>query len=190
MYIVGFSGPPGSGKDSIAIQIQSLLTEQIESQILSLAAPMRQMGMNFLGFNPDDDRAYAKAKEEKQAMFGGNTLREFMIEISENYIKPRYGLDFWARRLMVDCNELDDHSLLLIPDFGFMSEIMYLQSQVGCDNVLTVQLARQGHTFKNDSRRYVGGDNTVMVINNGTIQMAAEKIIAFIIDPLGWSLEF
>jgi hypothetical protein len=192
MYILGFSGPPYCGKDTIATQIQSLLHETIDVDIMHLAEPMREMGMNLLGLSPELNIAYADAKKKPQPLFytqegTHDNLRQFMIWMSEQCIKPKYGKDFWARKLSFDYGEWDN-GLLLVPDFGFNEEIEFFEGEIGFDNVATVQLYRSGTDFSNDSRSYVGGFNAVPVPNNSTPQACAEQIIWWLKDHCDWTL--
>lgn len=200
MYIVGFSGPPYSGKDSIATAVEEILerTYEFDGYVISLAYPMRELGMQLLGLNPGDNRAYADAKITGHKLFERNfgdgvcqwdTLRQFMISFAEEWVRPRYGRDFWARKLKQDAGIIwNDNCVILIPDVGFPAEVEYFESEVGAPNVLIVRLERDDCNFKIDSRDYVVGTNVCVVVNNATIEWAAQQIVAAMVN-IGWKLD-
>lgn len=205
MKVVGFSGPPHCGKDSIAKEIDRTYWDLADAEspqvvIMSLAWYMREMGMTLLGHDPDDDSLYAELKEERQELlertpefltpgtrYERDTLRQFMIELSERFIKPRYGQDFWARRLYQDLMEegFDDDTIFLVPDFGFQVEPQFFMEKLGPENVLIVQVAREGCDFSKDSRSYVGADHNLALENNATLGWAAQQVVAKMTN-MGW----
>lgn len=201
MYIVGFSGPPKSGKDSIAQACCDILDRHYpdcEAYKLSLAEPMRWAGMNLLDVETEDADLYSELKSQPQGLFQRpveshyeyDNLRQFMIAYSENFIKPRYGHDFWARQLMTRtyCFDNPGRSIIFIPDFGFKSEVDYFEVTPGRENVVTVQLTRPDCDFSIDSRSYVGGKHIIPITNTATIEWAAQEIIARLTESMGWSL--
>ena len=190
MYIVGFSGPPHCGKDSIARTMSSQFDsmELIDSYIMSLARPMRYNGMSLLGFDPQDDEKYAEVKDQKHELFG-DTLRNHMIAESETFIKPRYGKDFWGRKLKVDAGIIwNENVVIFVPDFGFKEEVEFFEREIGCENVLTVQIERDGCDFSKDSRDYVCGENMLRLYNNWSLEWAGMTIQAHMIS-MGWTLD-
>lgn len=214
MYIVGFNGPPSSGKDSIAKTVGDMLIANYnyETFKMSLAGPMRKLGMELLRLNPEDNEAYAKAKSEGHELFTRtfyagtthsgphmerkdlystqqDTLRQFIIQLAEQFIRPTYGRDFWARKLMLDAEFIgDDPVILLVPDIGFQEEVAYFEHRLGRANFLLARIERQDCDFSIDSRRSCGATNVVSIQNNATLGWAAQGIIAAMIN-IGWKLD-
>lgn len=208
MYILGFNGPPHSGKDSIALAVESILegVYEFDGYVMSLAWPMREIGMRLLGMPPESNESYAEAKEKGHQLFEQkimnmtvdppvqyatqwDNLRQFMIWMSEQAIKPRYGYDFWARKLRVDADFIwGDNCVLLVPDIGFTSEIDFFEADVGTANVLIVQTHREGCDFAKDSPDWCFAKSyNFDLYNNSTIEWAAQQIVAKIIN-IGWKL--
>lgn len=206
MYLFGFSGPPHCGKDSIARTIAEMITAHdlpifnIDVVIMSLAKPMRKIGMEFLGLDSADDEAYEDAKQRHHALLRHreprpglshqqDSLREFMIWLSEKAIKPRYGFDFWARKMKWDLDGIwKTHCLVLVPDIGFQSEVDFFTKELGEDNVTIAQVMREGCTFSGDSRSYILSDKSnLSLMNNMSLEWAAQECLAHM-QSIGWEL--
>lgn len=194
--VIGFNCPPKSGKDTIALEIAQLLHEQhgAACSIQSLAAPMREVMMSFVGLK--SFKEYNEQKDNPNPLFTlawpGDTNpiqqsgRDFMISLSESFIKPVYGHDFWVRHLIHRMPEWS--GLCLIPDFGFKVETDYLVDFVGADNFCMVRLYRDGTDFSIDSRGYVDCPNILHIDNNKTPRHAAEAIIDHLVHTRKWTL--
>lgn len=207
MYIVGFNGPPGSGKDSIAEATSNLLQEtyEIDTYAVSLAGPMREIGMNLLGLDSEDAESYAMAKETEWDLFTRETckagnypkpptiskdnLRQFIIALAEEFIRPRYGRNFWARKLKLDHMFIwNSPAIILVRDIGFQEEVDYFQEQVGEKNFILARLERDGCDFSIDSRGYCEAEQFVHIYNNASLGWAAQAIVAQMIHR-GWTLD-
>lgn len=201
MYLVGFNGPPKSGKDSIANMVDAWCGDfyhRIDAYQYSLAGPMREMGMTLLNaWSAYDDELYAELKAEPQLLLRlepgmekhtHDNLRQFMIGLAEAFIRPRYGRNFWARRLKyVLGDEWLSHCLVLVPDIGFKEEVDYFVNELGENNVLIVHTYREGCDWTVDSRRYVNGFNVLSVYNNGTLEEARDEVLAAM-QGMNWNL--
>lgn len=154
--VVGFNGPPQSGKDTVGFALREALhTQEISAVAIALAKPMRVACMRLLGLDSVDDGLYAAHKAIPQKLFKGETLRQAMIRYSEEFVKPNYGQDFWARALW----ELELHKhfrVTIITDIGFSAEADFLKSN---SRFLLVQLHRGDLDFSNDSRSYLNADD-------------------------------
>lgn len=198
MKIIGFSGPPGSGKDSIADAIVSQLNNSTPALAhkMSLAAPMRGVGMTLLGYDPRNHADYTRLKGEPQPLLVRkycsrtmDNLRQFMIAFSEDFIKPRYGDDFWGRLLYGEALALGlEDAVILVPDFGFYREVKFFEDTVGWQNLITVRLSRAGCDFSVDSRNYVESSQTYWLDNDETIELAARRVIDAATHGYRWSL--
>lgn len=189
MYIIGFNGPPRSGKDSIASEIHRRYDVEIPpTQIKSLSRPMRLIGFAMLGLEYTPP-LYELIKDRPQGIFAGKTLREFMIEFAEHFAKPWLGKEVWGKVLIKSLPAAQLHSdlLLLIPDIGFQEETDYLQDVIGVTKFLLVCVSREGIDWANDSRGYVHAFNSLW-IQNQKIEDSALLVLTHAKAKLGWSI--
>lgn len=200
-YIIGLNGPPRSGKDTVGNMLRFLLDQEcdIPTHLDHLARPMRQMAMSLVGLNPNDFQLYTTEKDKPQALLrkslGGDSdsIRKLMIATSENFIKPKYGQDFWGRKLMDDHKWIDlgYPGILIVPDIGFPAEVDLFDSfreKVPPVHTLIVQLQRPGYGWEGDSRVECKGVNTKLVVNNAEPIHAAGIILDHMRQHLGWNL--
>lgn len=185
MYLIGFNGPPRSGKDSISKEIFHRDELTIPMSIRSCSLPMRLAGFACLGLVYSEE-LYESIKDEPQVIFGLRSLREWMIAFSETFIKPTFGHDFWGSAIALS---FDPHApgLVLVPDVGFQAEWEVFEQRFGRENCLLVQLSREGKDWANDSRRYVIGHN-LLAVANCDIQVSADFVLRYAIQNLGWNL--
>lgn len=203
-YIIGMNGPPKVGKDTVGLCVRHLLDSvtSLSTHVDWLARPMRQMAMGLVGLNPNDFNLYNVEKDKpnqllRRAIRSSNTqveandsLRELMIATSEELIKPRYGYDFWGRKLIYDQKwlGLGYPGILIVPDVGFSQEVDAFDELEGV-KTLIVQLERNGVGWANDSRDYCFGKNTERFGNNGTPMDCARQIVTHMTRELGWSFD-
>lgn len=191
-FIIGFNGPPRSGKDTLATALQTLLAEtapEIQVHRQALAATMRAGAMAILGMT-GGDKFYSDIKDKSLELLNGKTFRGFMIDMSELFVKKEYGQDFWAK-LMFARNQSWWHgkpSILIVTDIGFPAEVEFLCKH--SSHTVIVQVDRHGLDFSNDSRNYVwsasnhGGANFAYS-NNDTPEEGAERILQ-VLHRNGW----
>lgn len=190
-YVVGFNGPPRSGKDTIATQLANKLDRLTDMPIqrFALAAPMRESAFAILGLT-GGDKFYNDIKDKPLEILQGGSLRKFMIDMSEVFVKNLYGKDFWSRRLYAT-NQFWWHkypAILIVTDIGFDAEVKFLCEH--SESYLNVRLDRPGpFDFSGDSRGYCSAQNCggtdFALTNDETPDDAADKILG-IIGKLGW----
>ena len=196
-YIVGFNGPPRSGKDSIAQAVRTLVDNDctIPTHLDHLARPMRQMAMSLCGLDPNDFHLYTVEKDKPRKLLQSaatgheDSIRRLMIRTSEEFIKPQYGQDFWGRKLVSDHPWLAAGlpGILFVPDIGFPAEVSVFDSLFPGVKTLIVQVTREDTTWVGDSRvRCEGQRNTAEIVNNGTILQAAEWLYDHMTRFMGW----
>lgn len=186
MYIVGFNGPPGSGKDSIAKELMNssqLIMAMVE---IKLATRLRAGAMALAGIDDTDDN-YVEWKGKVIPGFGC-TLRQLMIYLSEKAIKPAYGLTTWSALHWdsIRSNFLYPVYIAAVTDIGFQFEVDYMIERVPLKQFLLVRLTRKGTSYEGDSRGPVDAPYTVDIENNSTLEVAATKIKASM-RGLGWN---
>jgi hypothetical protein len=164
-YVI-LSGPPKSGKSTIARELAGYLRnhldkkEELGSVITdSFAAPLKHFVCAALSEKYElMDRARARPE------LNGHTVRELMIGLAEDYIKEIYGKDVFGRwlvhRSLRAPNKKPD--FVVVDDGGFEEEIDAVPNRY----VINVQ--RAGKTFDGDSRKYYQSPNDVLM-NDGTL---------------------
>lgn len=103
------------------------------------------------------------------------TNREWFKFLSEEYVKPKYGKD-WFGRFTLNSIRLDKCNLVLCSDSGFEEE-----AQVLIDagfRVIVIHLERQGCTWENDSRKPLTNIDAehYTVSNNGSVKKTVREI--------------
>jgi hypothetical protein len=192
MYVIGFNGPPRSGKDTLAGMVAEALNARgAGCWIRSLSLPARQMAFGALGLEYTND--YYEAIKDDHNPRLHCSIRRFMIDFSEKFMRPTYGRDIYGRLLMGQFDEraFANNGVLLIPDIGFIEECEYLSDRVGKENFYLVRAAREGCSFDNDSRSYVNWDSMSAFVNNGSLddwRLTADTIVWRIINQLRWKI--
>ena len=151
--IVIFNGPPASGKDEAA----SFFKEKFGFGNLSFKYQLFKETFEHFEVNKRwfmegyNDR---EQKEKKEFALNGMSRREAMIHVSENIIKPKKGLDYFGQSV---ANEIFEGNNYALADGGFVEELEPIIQKVGKENVIIVQLTREGHNYSTDSRKYFNG---------------------------------
>lgn len=151
--IVIFNGPPGSGKDEAA----SLFKEVYGFGNLSFKYQLFKETINHFEVDKAwfmegyDDR---EVKEKKEFALNEMSRREAMIHVSEDIVKPKNGKDYFGRMV---AEEIEDGKNYAIADGGFIEELEPIIEKLGEENIVLVQITREGHDFSTDSRRYFDG---------------------------------
>lgn len=191
-YLVGISGPPRSGKDSVGYVLARLLKDRhrITVAVRSLSMPMRQTVYMMLGL-PYSLEHYENNKDVPLDDLGGKTIRQAMIALSEDHVKPSYGHGFWAKSL-IHSVPAEAH-VVIVTDMGFDVEVEVLREHYGAERCVWPQVTRPGTSFENDSRSYVGDpDYRTTVINEGDnldqIEVCAGRIYGRLLNQFAWKL--
>lgn len=155
MKFVLLNGPPGCGKDTAASQ----LIPYLHFQHLKFAAPIKRMVCGLLNISMQEleelkDIPYPMLQLDNGAIVAEyGTIRQLLISLSEEVLKPAYGNDFFGRALWNDAKK-SSAKMFLVSDSGFASEAEYVINKAGHANVLVIRIGREGHSFEGDSRSY------------------------------------
>ena len=171
--IVIFNGPPASGKDEAA----SLYKEKYGFGNLSFKYQLFKETIKHFDV---DERWFMEGyndreqKEKKEFALQGMSRREAMIHVSEDIIKPKKGLDYFGRSVAEEIEEENNYALA---DGGFVEELEPIIEKVGAENIVIVQLTREGHDYSSDSRKYFNGN----IISETTIGHQTEIDKAYVL---------
>lgn len=193
MYIVAFNGPPRSGKDTMAEMLANHMDRMGVGMLVvpeSLSMPLREIAYAMSGWvGATDGPNYEQFKTTVFPAFGV-TGRQLMIDVSEKFLKPTYGIEIMAQLLRAR-NEGIGPAVLLIRDSGFQIEIDPLIQWVGADNLHVVNVLRDGTSFEGDSREWVHHSKVTAYANNGTLDdLATEagRLYGRLVNTYGWKL--
>lgn len=196
--VVLLNGPSGCGKDTIA----SHLVPYFAFQKMKFAAPIKRMAAGLLDMRVElvedrkDNEFNILCRETISDEFGSapkygskDTLRQLLIRISEDFLKPVYGDTFFGR-LAVRELQRSSYSLIVFTDSGFATEASSIIRAIGKDNVLLIRLHREGCDFTSDSRSYLRdiAGREVDVINSSTISEAVLRVAAAVRGYFGIEL--
>lgn len=184
MYIVGFNGPPQCGKDTAAKFLADALDSctDLPVKVVSIVDTLARMGAVLLGVEYSAEW-YEDAKKTHYPILRGATLRQWMIEQTEEFHKPKYGASFWFSNLLMQ--HYGFHGILIISNIGFPYEVRLAEDE--SSSFMLIQLDREGVDW--DSRVPVRAANTRHYLNNGSLfdLMGEMRRVALVLKDM-WSL--
>jgi len=174
--VIFVQGPPRSGKDTAA----QIISQVYDCMHMKFAMPIRAM---LAGIVPSVLEDIERAKNHSLKQYNPDatdiTIRQLMIEFSEEFIKPRLGeaafgyasLEFVKRHVL-------NGQPIVFSDSGFPDEAVPFIEYFGPGNCLIIQLTRVGTSFKGDSRNYWSHPKVMNVIlpNDGTVDILQKGI--------------
>lgn len=158
--VVVFNGPPGSGKDLIC----DMLCENI-CNTKHVRFKDHLFKLTMMMYNVDEESFYEiynnrELKEKPMDIFGGKSIRQAMIFVSEYIMKPHFGKDYFGKITAKSCTA----DWNFVSDGGFVEEINEVCEEFD-DNVLIIRLHRDGCDFYNDSRNYIPNLTNIPVVD-------------------------
>lgn len=157
MPVVIFNGPPGTGKDAACLLFQNLGYKHLSFKEELFKETFKFFGVSKGWFMKDYENRSIKEKPVPQLKVNGVSLsrRDAMIYVSENFIKPKYGKDYFGAQL---ANHMTEDGLFCVSDGGFQEELTPIINKFGAESITLIQLTREGCDFSSDSRRYFNGN--------------------------------
>lgn len=148
--ILILNGGPGIGKDTLAdlIMAHNFRKMEMKSRLIELALIIS--GINSFEWNLRYNNR--KFKELPWDRLGGLSQRQFLIRVSEEWIKPTFGDDYFGL-LASDEIDLCLPNNIVFPDGGFLPEVLCIPREDR--DVYVARLHRYGFDFSNDSRGYL-----------------------------------
>ena len=156
--IIILNAPAQSGKDTLAYIFSTknplVKTTEFKNPLFYLFC--HTAGYDYTEFsNLYKEQGWKDTVNDK---LNGHTPRELLIHISENYIKPFFGKDYFGKALseqiILKESLNEEESTWVIPDGGFNTETEALLEAFG-DRVVCIQFTRDGKTFEGDSRGWI-----------------------------------
>ena len=181
--VIVLNGPPGTGKDTIANYLHEIHHNWFHARIKGV---LFKQAVEISGISPEEwfDRYNTEgAKELPWIRLGGLSQREFLIKISEEWVKPVFGKTFYGSRAAEDTMQIISQGVdVVFSDGGFQEEFNEIRDTVGPENILLVRLHRDGHTFDNDSRSHLNHlwsidittDTTVTTVGASAVKILNE----------------
>ncbi|WGH49832.1 putative ATP-binding protein [Alishewanella phage vB_AspM_Slickus01] len=177
--------PKRSGKDVVG---DYLARTRLNVQTTSFKNKLIEIALNVSNISKSEwDERYHSRKDEPWELLGGLSQRQFLIKISEDWVKPVFGHGYFGKATVEKIKTLDSR-IVLITDGGFNAETETLMKHFGDENVYILNWTRNGSNWDNDSRNYITchPDNTFALNdNNGDrVKDYAEYVMAYINDIL------
>lgn len=165
--VLFFNGPPGCGKDTIS----NLLAERSSQPVMQMkfADPLKDQCAVLLGVTREE---LELIKDLPHPALGGGTPRQYLIGLSEKYIKPVYGDQFFGNVAANKIRRSLHKGRIAFSDSGFLSEAIPVVNQCGLANCAKIEIHRKGKDFSNDSRSYwhMQGLQEFRYDNDGTVE--------------------
>lgn len=161
--IVLLNGPAGSGKDTLAEQLE----QRLNFKHLKITAQFKERvhGLYFMPHLSYD--AFEHCKDQKRSEFFGLTPRQAYINVWEHYFKPIHGENFLIEELITQIDN-SEHERFVISDMGFDREAVAFMGYYGVQAGV-IKLTRSGHFFNsNDTRKYVSRQAATVKLPNST----------------------
>lgn len=144
-----FNGPPSSGKDTVC----NFLMSNFNCNHTSFKKKLIEIALCVSNLSKKEwDSIYTRdLKEIPDKRLAGMSPRQFLIDISENFIKPKFGKNYFG--IMAAKNL--EHGINVFSDSGFLEEIEPIIEEIGKPNILVIRIQREGFDFSGDSRSYL-----------------------------------
>lgn len=174
--IILLNGPPGVGKDTLG----TILSEECGlGTLCSFKTPLFKIALDVSGVSRIEwDTRYEnrKLKETPWDKLNGMTQREFLIKISEEWVKPTFGEDYFGQAASLQAANVDGDCIFT--DSGFPLEVEPFK--VAGYEVVLFRLYRKGYNFHGDSRDYLFGvadEEWDIVLTDDQPNKAAAEIV-------------
>jgi len=159
--IIGITGTAGSGKDTAAELICSILKDNCK--VWHFADPLKQMCIDYLGLTYDD--LYTREGKTKFNEFWKMTNREILQKIGTDCFRNNFCKDFYCKLLEIYLKTFDK-KVLIVPDVRFDNEAETIKK----NNGIIIKIDRENHELTNKE------------IMHESEQGISEKLIDYNID--------
>lgn len=161
--VIILNGPPGAGKNFLAEILEGLSTYDGKPtpyfKECQNKTALHNQAIALSGIPHDEWHSRYVVRELKETPWDkldGMTQREFLIWISEEVVKPRFGKGYYGEISANKCLELWSKGYTpVFSDGGFSEELKAMTDVLGEENVFVARLYRDGCSFEGDSRNYI-----------------------------------
>lgn len=174
--IVIFNGPPGAGKDEACLFFGQLGYKHLSFKDELFKETFKYFDVSAEWFMKDYNNRSVKEMPVEELKIDGVPVsrRDAMIYVSEKYIKPKFGNDYFGKQLS---NNIDYNGNYSVSDGGFVEELVPIINKVGTNSIVLVQLTREGCDFSSDSRRYFNGNLIKEFVLEKETQISDEHVL-------------
>lgn len=157
MAVLIFNGPPGCGKDAACSFYETLGYTHLSFKEELFKETIRFFGVSREWFMEGYNNREIKETPVPELRIAGKKLsrRDAMIYVSEDYIKPKYGKEYFGKKL---AEQITIDGNFCVSDGGFQEELSPIINKFGAEIIVVIQLTREGCNFSSDSRRYFNGN--------------------------------
>tara|TARA_Y100001938_G_C8084770_1_gene431286 strand:+ start:847 stop:1488 length:642 start_codon:yes stop_codon:yes gene_type:complete len=209
MHVVILNGPPGSGKDTLALHLTNFFNGNSKYLYFKEALykeSHKWLGTEAIAFDKFLEIAADEVEKEKPLFDIGIpfdvesnekdkgktmwSLRMILQHVSENIIKPKFGNNYFGIRALEEIATLEahgKHKVVFFSDGGFVDEIDTVAEHY---RTFVINLSRPGKSFEGDSRDYVYDSKAERhwpFCNDGTIDEAVYNLANIISRQVGLS---
>lgn len=135
---------------------------------------------------------YDLYKEEPSDQLCGMSPRQAMIWLSEEVVKPKFGEDFFGRRLAEEIKRFHSDQLAVISDSGYACEMSTTISSLPDYTHHLIRIVREGTSFQGDSRSHitpeeigVPQENYTIIHNDGSLEELEQTIRTWVDTNIG-----
>lgn len=187
--IILLNGPPRSGKSEAARLLGKVFNKKkIVVSHEKFAAPLDIIANAILGMPANVFLHYRETLKDAElpsqyaGEWRGYSMRQLLIMISEDWVKPLFGEDHFGRVAAKLINQKSD-IVYIFSDSGFQIEYNRLKAELGgAVEMDIIQMHRAGKGFANDSRQWVtdaeGGHS--MLTNNSTLEVLEARLRSYV----------
>ncbi len=184
--VVLLNGPPLCGKDSGADYLYNHYMP-CKAAKKEFKKKLYDLVMTVYSVKPDrfwqiyNDRAL---KEQPLPEFDGLSVRQAMIKVSEEVIKPIYGKRYFG---IAAARELEEGAINIFSDSGFIEEVEPIAEKIGKENILLIRIYRNGCEYTGDSRNYLPAAGNLFVAdvsNDGSLIQYNSSLVQIVKDFL------
>ena len=158
--IILLNGPPGCGKDTAA----EFIKKRLNCREYKFSAPLKSALRELLSIDSDRwSQLLAYGAKDEPLLPQGVSIRQALIKLSEEYLKPMLGQDIFGHIAVRRMKRMVSASHIVVSDIGFTQEVVPVLDEFTVKRIRILQISRTHCTFKDDSREYIDVEQLKMV---------------------------